>query len=38
MKLLLRNSDVSVHQKHLRILATGVFTSLTDINPDYMRS
>ena len=27
-----------IHQKHLRILATRIFKSLTDINPDFMKS
>ena len=37
-ELLLRNKEVSTHQKHLRILATEVFKSLADINPDFMKS
>ena len=37
-ELLLRNSEVSIHQKQLRILATEVFKSLADINPDFMKS
>ena len=28
---------MSIHQKQLRILATGVFKSLADINPDFMK-
>ena len=32
------NNEVSIHQKQLRILATEVFKSLTDINPDFMKS
>ena len=31
-ELLLRNNNVSVHQRQLRILATDVFKSLADIN------
>ena len=37
-KLLLRNNGVSIHQKQLRILATEVFKSLADLNPDFMKS
>ena len=37
-ELLLRNKEVSIHQKHLRILATEVFKSLADMNPDFMKS
>ena len=37
-ELLLRNKEVSIHQKQLRILATAVFKSLADINPDFMKS
>ena len=38
-ELLLRNNEVSIHQKQLRILATEVFKSLADaINPDFMKS
>ena len=37
-ELLLRNNEVSIHQKHLRILATEVFKSLADMNPDFMKS
>ena len=37
-ELFLRNSEVSIHQKQLRILATEVFKSLADINPDFMKS
>ena len=33
-ELLLRNNEVSIHQKQLRILATEVFKSLADVNPD----
>ena len=35
-ELLVGNNEVSIHQKHLRILGTEVFKSLTDINPDFM--
>ena len=37
-ELLLGNNQVSTHQKQLRILATEVFKSLADINPDFMKS
>ena len=37
-ELLLRNNEVSIHQKQLRILATEVFKSLADINPGFMKS
>ena len=37
-ELLLRNNEVSIHQKQLRILAIEVFKSLADINPDFMKS
>ena len=30
----LRNNEVSIYQKHKRVLVTEVFKSLTDINPD----
>ena len=33
-ELLLCNNKVSIHQKQLRILATEVFKSLADVNPD----
>ena len=29
---------MTIHQKQLRILATEVIKSLTDINPDFMKS
>ena len=37
-ELLLRNNEVSIHQKQLHILATDVFKSLADLNPDFMKS
>ena len=37
-ELLVRNNEVSIHHKQLRILATEVFRSLADINPDFMKS
>ena len=36
-ELLLRNNEVSIYQKQLRILDTEVFKSLADINPDFMK-
>ena len=38
MELLFCNKEVSIHQNQLRILATEVFKSLADINPDFMKS
>ena len=35
--LLTRNNEVSIHQKHLRALATEIYKSLGDINPDFMK-
>ena len=35
-ELLLRNNNVSVHQKQLRTLAT--YKSLADLNPDFVKS
>ena len=35
---LMRNNEVSIHQKQLRILANEVFKSLADLNPDFMKS
>ena len=37
-ELLVRNNEVSIHQKQLRILATEVSKSLADLNPDFMKS
>ena len=34
---LTRNNEVSIHQKHLRALATEIYKSLADINPDFMK-
>lgn len=34
--LLLRNNEVSIHQRHLRFLATEVFKSVNGLNPDFM--
>ena len=36
-ELLTRSNEVSVHQKHLRALATESYKSLADINPDFMK-
>ena len=35
-EFLTRSNEVSVHQKHLRALATESYNSLADINPDFM--
>ena len=37
-ELLLRNNEVSIHQKQLLILATEVFKSFPDLNSDFMKS
>ena len=37
-ELLLRNNEVLIHQKQLRILVTEVFKSLADLNPHFMKS
>ena len=36
-ELLTRSNEVSIHQKHLRALATDIYKSLADINPDFMK-
>ena len=36
-ELLTRSNEVSIHQKHLHTLATEIYKSLTDINPDFMK-
>ena len=33
-ELLIRNNEVSIHQKQLRTLTTEIYKSLTDVNPD----
>ena len=33
---LTRNNEVSMHQEHLRALATEIYKSLADINPDFI--
>ena len=35
--LLTRSNEVSIHQKHLRALATKIYKSLVDINPIFMK-
>ena len=35
-ELLIRNNEVSIHQKQLHTLATEIYKSLTDVNPDFM--
>ena len=37
-ELLIRNNEVSIHQNQLRILATEVFKSLADLNPNFIKS
>ena len=37
-KLLIQNNEVSIHQKQLRTLATEIYKSLTDVNPDFMKN
>ena len=37
-KLFIRNNEVSIHQKQLRALATGIYKSLTDVNPHFMKN
>ena len=36
-ELLTRSNEVSIHQKHLRALATEIYKSLADLNPDFMK-
>ena len=36
--LLLRSNTVSIHQRHLRFLVTGIFKSIPKINPEFMWS
>ena len=36
-ELLTRSNEVSIYQKHLRALATGIYKSLADVNPDFMK-
>ena len=36
-ELLARSNEVSIHQKHLRALATEIYKSLADLNPDFMK-
>ena len=36
-ELLTRNNEVYTHQKHLRALATELYKSSADINPDFMK-
>ena len=37
-ELLSMNSDVSIHQRHLRFLVTEVFKSVNNLNPHFMRN
>ena len=36
-ELISMNSDVLIHQRHLRFLITGVFKSVNNLNPHFMR-
>ena len=36
-ELLSMNSDVSIHQRHLRFLLTEVFKSVNNLNPHFMQ-
>ena len=35
---LIQNNEVFIYQKQLRTLATEIYKSLTDINPDFMKN
>ena len=37
-ELSIRNNEVSIHQKQLRTLATEIYKSLTNVNPDFMKN
>ena len=37
-ELLISNNEVSIHQKQLRALATDIYKSLPDANPDSMKN
>ena len=37
-ELLIRNNEVSIYQEQLRTLATEIYKSLTDVNPDFMKN
>ena len=37
-ELLIRNNEVSIHQKQLRTLATEIYKSLTDVSSDFMKN
>ena len=37
-ELLIRNNEVSIHEKQLHTLATEIYKSLTDVNPDFMKN
>ena len=36
-ELITRSNEMSVHQKHLCALATEIYKSLADLNPDFMK-
>ena len=37
-ELLIQNNEISIRQKQLRTLATEIYKSLTDVNPDFMKN
>ena len=37
-ELLMRNNEISIYQKQLRLLATEIYKSLTDVNSDFMKN
>ena len=37
-ELLIRNNEVSIHPKQFCTLATEIYKSLTDVNPDFMKN
>ena len=37
-EFLIRNNEVSIHQTQLRTLATEIYKSLADVNPDFMKN
>ena len=36
-ELVTRTNEASIHQKHWRALATEIYKSLADINPDFLK-
>ena len=37
-RVLIRTNEASIHQKQLHTLATEIYKSLTDVNPDFMKN